>query len=323
MNTVEEGWVVSDGYKILNQVASGSHGNLVLRARRKDGDIVAIKAMPRSDLHAVACHMDECRLGQAFTHTNIVRTLGCCHMRHQQKPHYGLVMEFVAGPCLEQTLTHWPLPPLVAVEIAQDIARALDHVHGAEDEECEPLHAVHWDVKPANILLAPTHAKLTDFGSAQFRDQRNPVRPGRIRGTSSYMAPEQVQGLPPTSASDIFSLGTVLHDVCTGQRAFAYAGDWRITAFRVSGYGYADLMASYRRIKQAVGAAVADVAMLCHAHAEARPTAEELAMELSLTAERLRKQGATFGYAEWRKSLEGPIMAMPPVRKPVFGYSSF
>ncbi len=126
-----------------------------------------------------------------------------------------LVMELVPGPTLARRLADGPAMTSGEVAaIGSDIATALAHVHA---------HGiVHRDVKPANVLLTTTgEAKLADFGVARLTDEHSDLTgTGHTIGTAAYLAPEQVSGLPVTATSDVYSLGLVLLEALTGQRAF-------------------------------------------------------------------------------------------------------
>jgi len=143
---------------------------------------------------------------------------------HQDGTDY-LVMECVEGETLAKRLEKGPLPLEQVLKIGAQIADALDKAHRSG--------VVHRDLKPGNIMLAATGAKLLDFGLAK------PVSPlasgmtltadtpraamteeGTIIGTFQYMSPEQVEGKELDGRSDIFSLGAVLYEMVTGQRAF-------------------------------------------------------------------------------------------------------
>lgn len=86
---------------------------------------------------------------------------------------------------------------------------------------------LHRDLKPANVLITASGAKLLDFGLAKMAvdgaiDITNTIE-GTVAGTAAYMSPEQAQGRPLDERSDLFSFGTVLHEMLSGKRAFAGA----------------------------------------------------------------------------------------------------
>lgn len=125
-----------------------------------------------------------------------------------------IVMERLEGETLHDRIRReGPLEPEVAIEIVARAAEALEHAHGSG--------AVHRDVKPANIYLTSNgQVKLTDFGIAQATTHETLTKVGDVLGTASYLSPEQVEGLRATPASDIYSLGCVLHEALTGHPPF-------------------------------------------------------------------------------------------------------
>jgi eukaryotic-like serine/threonine-protein kinase len=135
-----------------------------------------------------------------------------------------LVMECVEGETLAKRLEKGPLPLEQVLKYGMQIADALDKAHRGG--------VVHRDLKPGNIMLTPSGAKLLDFGLAKpaaalataatlTATQNSPVtEQGTIVGTFHYMSPEQVEGKELDARSDIFSLGAVLYEMLTGQRAF-------------------------------------------------------------------------------------------------------
>jgi serine/threonine protein kinase len=152
-----------------------------------------------------------------------------------------LVMEFLQGESLAERLRKGPLPPDQVVAIAIEIADALEKAHRAG--------VVHRDLKPGNVMLTKSGAKLLDFGLAkplgatvasgigsgnspsvfaaaltQTMPSPSPATPlstvGSVIGTVQYMSPEQIQGIEADARSDIFAFGAMLFEMVTGKRAF-------------------------------------------------------------------------------------------------------
>jgi eukaryotic-like serine/threonine-protein kinase len=136
-----------------------------------------------------------------------------------------LVMECVEGETVAKRLEKGPLPLEQMLKYGMQIADALDKAHRSG--------VVHRDLKPGNIMLTPMGAKLLDFGLAKptrplstavtltAATQNSPMtEQGTIVGTFPYMSPEQIEAKEVDGRSDIFSLGAVLYEMVTGQRAF-------------------------------------------------------------------------------------------------------
>ena len=138
-----------------------------------------------------------------------------------------LVMEYLDGDTLAARLTQGPLPTAQVLKIATEIADALDKAHRQG--------ITHRDLKPGNIMLTKSGAKLLDFGLAKLRPagtlgadgfsaaatQSEPLTGrGTILGTLQYMAPEQLEGKEADHRTDIFAFGAVVYEMATGQRAF-------------------------------------------------------------------------------------------------------
>lgn len=137
-----------------------------------------------------------------------------------------LVMELLEGETLADRLARGALPLDQALAIATQIASALDKAHRAG--------ITHRDLKPGNIMLTKTGAKLLDFGLAKTAapavtstvTSMAPTTPpnltaqGAIIGTFQYMAPEQLEGQEADARTDIFSFGAVLYEMLTGSKAF-------------------------------------------------------------------------------------------------------
>ena len=147
-----------------------------------------------------------------------------------------IVMEYVEGATLAERLEKGPLPTAEVLEYGIQIASALDKAHRSG--------VTHRDLKPGNIMLTKSGAKLLDFGLAKAAPPLNtgatltnagaqaaPVtREGAIVGTVPYMSPEQVEGKEVDARSDIFSLGAVLYEMVTGGRAFQGQSDFSVAS---------------------------------------------------------------------------------------------
>ena len=137
-----------------------------------------------------------------------------------------LVMEYIEGESLETRLRKGALPIEEALRIAIQIASALDAAHRKG--------VVHRDLKPGNVMLTRSGAKLLDFGLAKMAvpavsfeaDTLGPTAAtpitakGTILGTFQYMSPEQLEGKETDARSDIFSFGTMLYEMITGRKGF-------------------------------------------------------------------------------------------------------
>ena len=220
--------VTINNFTILEKLGEGGMG-IVYRARHPDlGLEVAIKVM-RPDLANregfYASFKREAQTVARLEHRNIVRVRN--FGKHPETNTTYLEMELVGGPSLRVLLRDSPfgLPTNSAVEIIEQVARALDYAHSQG--------VLHLDLKPDNILLDPLPAYekhgndslyrpvISDFGLARLR-----MAPGvsihttqRI-GTPHYMSPEQCRGEGLNEKSDIYSLGVMLYEILTGQRPF-------------------------------------------------------------------------------------------------------
>ncbi|HXI02771.1 MAG TPA: serine/threonine-protein kinase [Candidatus Saccharimonadales bacterium] len=152
----------------------------------------------------------EARAAGALNHPNIVTI-------HDAGPgpderSFFIVMEYVEGETLAHRLEEGALTPRETVRIGAEIADALEYAH--------QMGVVHRDVKPANILIRKDNvAKIADFGVARLVSS-DLTQTGQWVGSPAYMSPEQAQGLPADSRSDIFALGVVIYEMLTGTRPF-------------------------------------------------------------------------------------------------------
>jgi serine/threonine protein kinase len=175
---------------------------------------VAVKIMSvklAGDTESRQRFVREARAAAAVSHDNIVTI----HDVEEVGPLPYLVLEFVAGQSLDTLLEkHGPMPVTEIIWIGTQIAQGLEAAH--------KQGLVHRDIKPSNILMeeGTGRIKITDFGLARPCDAVAVTQSGIILGSPMYMSPEQAEGKAVDQRSDLFSLGSVLYALCTGQEAF-------------------------------------------------------------------------------------------------------
>jgi TonB family protein len=216
-------------YELLEKIASGGMADL-FRARRTGVEgfqkIVAIKKiLPHiaDNDEFITMFADEAKLAAQLNHPNIVHIYDLGKI---QAGGYFIAMEYVEGTDLKTILrsgreVNLPLPVPLAAYVAGKVASALDYAHRRRDGKGEELHIVHRDVSPQNILISHEgEIKLCDFGIAKADRKVSQTESGSLKGKLQYMSPEQAWGKPIDHRSDLFSLGSVLHEMLTGERLF-------------------------------------------------------------------------------------------------------
>jgi hypothetical protein len=161
----------------------------------------------------------EARIAALLSHVNIVQVfeLG------QEAESLYIAMEYVHGIDLARLVSRarpmgeFPIP--LALFVTGEVLKALQFAHQQVDPEGRPLHIVHCDISPQNILVSFSgEVKITDFGISRAAIQKG--NQDVIRGKYAYMSPEQVEGRQLDGRSDLFSLGIVLYELLTGRRLF-------------------------------------------------------------------------------------------------------
>jgi serine/threonine protein kinase/Tol biopolymer transport system component len=212
-------------YEIQSPLGAGGMGEVYLAKDTRLDRTVAVKILPShlSDNPEARQRFDrEARAISSLNHPNIC-TLH--DVGHQDGIDF-LVMEFLEGETLADRLAKGPLPTEQVLRYGIEICEGLERAHKSG--------VVHRDLKPGNVMLTKTGAKLMDFGLAKatlagavpassltmtIADQPLTAR-GTILGTFQYMSPEQAEGKEADARSDIFALGAMLYEMVTGKRAF-------------------------------------------------------------------------------------------------------
>ncbi len=170
-----------------------------------------------TDSEAVRMFLDEGRLAARMKHPGIVEIYDIA----QAEGRYFLAMEFVDGASLDQVIRALakagrPTPPAVLLHVARALCEALHHAHELKGDAGQPLHLVHRDVTPHNVLVSRTGTvKLTDFGIAKVSDSHATTRTGTVKGKFDSMAPEQFGDGPVDRRADIYAAGLTLYRLAT------------------------------------------------------------------------------------------------------------
>jgi serine/threonine protein kinase len=206
------GWL--DDFEVLELVGHGRTG-IVLKARdAKLQRVVAVKVLdPRLAASDAARQrfVREAQAAAAVRDHHVVAIHAVCD--DGPKPYF--VMEYISGLTLEQRLQQGkPLGLIETLRIGMQLAAGLAAAHAQG--------LVHRDIKPANILLenGVQRVKITDFGIACVTSDASPSMVGALAGTPAYMSPEQARGEVTDYRTDLFSLGSVLYELCAGRLPF-------------------------------------------------------------------------------------------------------
>jgi serine/threonine-protein kinase len=220
-------------YQILDRLAVGGMAELfkaTLTGEHGFEKLVAIKKiLPHlaSDQQFVEMFRDEARITAKLDHRHIVQVFE--YGTDADTPY--IAMQFVDGLDVLALLRECAraqirLQPELAAVIARDVLDALDYAHNAIGPDGKPLHIIHRDISPGNVLLSwRGDVKLTDFGIARAAERRHKTEAGTLKGKYGYMSPEQVSGSEIDTRSDLFSVGILLAEMVMARRLFTSTND--------------------------------------------------------------------------------------------------
>jgi serine/threonine protein kinase/TolB-like protein/Flp pilus assembly protein TadD len=212
-------------YKIVSHLGAGGMGEVYLAEDSRLGRKVALKLLPEyltQDHERVRRFQQEARAASALNHPNVatIYEIG------EADGTIYIAMEYVEGQTLDAKINGRPLETGEIIDIAAQVADALDEAHSRG--------ITHRDIKSANIMLtARGQVKVLDFGLAKVRAASQPglsematlqqTTPGMVMGTVQYMSPEQALGKEVDLRTDLFSLGVVMYQMATGRLPFSGA----------------------------------------------------------------------------------------------------
>src|SRR6516225_1370158 len=222
-------------YRVVEKLESGGMAEVFraesegLQGFRKQVAIKRVLPHLSSKKKFISMFLDEARLSAQLSHSNCVQFFDIGVGDNA----FFIVMEFVDGANLKAIIDHIKkhgrdFPVEAAVYIALELCKGLAYAHELTDQGGTPLHIVHRDMSPPNVLVTKNgEVKIVDFGLAKANTQLERSEPGIIKGKFSYLSPEAAMGQEVDSRTDIFAVGIILWELLTGQRLFLGETDFQ------------------------------------------------------------------------------------------------
>jgi len=200
-------------YRLVERIGSGGMGDVYRAVHARIGRVAAIKILKgvNASVSSRERFLNEAKIQSDLDHPNIA----VLYDFSDAGQYPCIIMEYIEGPTLYDMLqTQGRLSPGLALTYFREIVAAMAYIHDR--------NIIHRDIKPSNIKITPQgKVKLLDFGISKSSSKDNFTREGSLIGTDQYLAPEQLQGHPASSATDIWALGALLYELVTGRPAFA------------------------------------------------------------------------------------------------------
>lgn len=221
-------------YLLTTKLSTGGMAELFLATRVGNSHLQQQVALKRMLPHLsrepefVTMFLDEARVASRLSHPNLVQVIDFGEVRGE----YYLAMEYLPGETLDGVLQvaaeqRRPVPLAVALQVVSAVCDGLHYAHEYA-EGGKPLGLVHRDISPSNVMVTfHGGVKVLDFGIA-WSSQRaqEETRAGVVKGKIPYCSPEQLEGRRLDRRSDVFSVGTLLHELLVGKGGFRRDSDY-------------------------------------------------------------------------------------------------
>jgi serine/threonine-protein kinase len=217
-------------YTMLERLGGGGQAEVfkgvaeTLQGFRKSVAIKRVLPNLATNPRFVAMFLDEARLSLFLQHANVVQVFDVTKAPDDA---FLLIMEYVDGCDLKAAIEREAqrgrlIDPRLAVYIIVESCKGLHYAHALEHPETgQPLHIVHRDVSPPNIMLSKNgEVKIVDFGLAKANSQVEQTDQGVVKGKFSYLSPEAAWGLEVDARTDVFAIGIILWEMLSGRRLF-------------------------------------------------------------------------------------------------------
>ncbi len=244
-------------YRVVEKLESGGMAEVFraesegLQGFRKQVAIKRVLPHLSSKKKFISMFLDEARLSAQLSHSNCVQVFDIGVGDNA----FFIVMEFVDGANLKSIADHikksgQDFPVEHAVYLCLELCKGLSYAHELTDPQGVPLHIVHRDMSPPNVLVTKHgEVKIVDFGLAKANSQLEKSEPGIIKGKFSYLSPEAAMGQEVDARTDVFAVGIILWELLAGQRLFLGDTDFQ-TVKRVQAAQVPSISSINKRVPQ-------------------------------------------------------------------------